>query len=283
MTHIPEPTIRVCVDPTNPGQFFACCGLLELANRLWNGAEGWFDHGEYLIRTKATEASLSKILTMAHDLRISENDTQSPNGEGSEDEGENNADEKAMPIAIVSPIILLLDWWNDKSLKTWAGSMDPRKIFVAMCNAIDTQNNDPFNQSQVVFDAQANSETDAQSKRIEKPKKREPFYFDGRRGDSARPTDVGFSTDSLMNTLAHPVVEALCLVGLQRCRPRPTPTPRVFDYFTWHIPLPVSVVPAAVSGLIGDGDCYHFANAFRTDQRKHKAFMPATRIPRSSQ
>ena len=88
---------------------------------------------------------------------------------------------------------------------------------------------------------------------------------------------------ALMNTLAHPVVEALCLVGLQRCRPRPTRTPRVFDYFTWHIPLPVSVVPAAVSGLIGDGDCYHFANAFRTDQRKHKAFMPATRIPRSSQ
>src|SRR5262249_45500109 len=27
---IPEPTIRVAVDPANPGQFFACCGLLEL-------------------------------------------------------------------------------------------------------------------------------------------------------------------------------------------------------------------------------------------------------------
>ncbi len=25
--------------PTNPGQFFACCGLLELADRLWPGAE----------------------------------------------------------------------------------------------------------------------------------------------------------------------------------------------------------------------------------------------------
>ncbi|TWW08183.1 hypothetical protein E3A20_26890, partial [Planctomyces bekefii] len=24
----------VNVDPTNPGQFFACCGLLELADRL---------------------------------------------------------------------------------------------------------------------------------------------------------------------------------------------------------------------------------------------------------
>ena len=35
--------IRITVDPTNPGQFFACCGLLELADRLWPGAEGWFE------------------------------------------------------------------------------------------------------------------------------------------------------------------------------------------------------------------------------------------------
>ena len=27
MTETPEPTIRVRVDPANPGQFFACCGL----------------------------------------------------------------------------------------------------------------------------------------------------------------------------------------------------------------------------------------------------------------
>ena len=38
----PETTIRFAVDPTNPGQFFACCGLLEMADRLWPGAEGWF-------------------------------------------------------------------------------------------------------------------------------------------------------------------------------------------------------------------------------------------------
>ena len=39
----PEPSIRVNVDVTNPGQFFACRGLLELADRLWPGAEGWFE------------------------------------------------------------------------------------------------------------------------------------------------------------------------------------------------------------------------------------------------
>ena len=47
MSQINEP-IRVRVDPTNPGQFFACCGLLELADRLWDGAEGWFEDDVHL-------------------------------------------------------------------------------------------------------------------------------------------------------------------------------------------------------------------------------------------
>ena len=40
-----QPVIQIPVDLTNPGQFFACCGLLELADRLWPGTEGWFDEG----------------------------------------------------------------------------------------------------------------------------------------------------------------------------------------------------------------------------------------------
>ncbi len=43
--------IKVAVDPTNPGQFFACCGLLELADRLWPGAEGWFERDSFYLRT----------------------------------------------------------------------------------------------------------------------------------------------------------------------------------------------------------------------------------------
>src|SRR4051812_29289443 len=42
-----KPSISVNVDPTNPGQFFACCGLLELAARLWPDAEGWFASGQF--------------------------------------------------------------------------------------------------------------------------------------------------------------------------------------------------------------------------------------------
>src|SRR5258708_10459887 len=48
-----DASIRIDVDPTNPGQFFACCGLLELAARLWNGAEGWFMGHEFCLRHAA--------------------------------------------------------------------------------------------------------------------------------------------------------------------------------------------------------------------------------------
>jgi CRISPR-associated protein Csx14 len=47
MSQTPEWLIRVRLEPTNPGQFFACCGLLELAHRLWGGAEGWFEDQQH--------------------------------------------------------------------------------------------------------------------------------------------------------------------------------------------------------------------------------------------
>lgn len=48
---------RINVDPANPGQFFACCGLLELAGRIWDGAEGWFKEGAFLLRPLVAMAS----------------------------------------------------------------------------------------------------------------------------------------------------------------------------------------------------------------------------------
>src|SRR5256714_3057079 len=48
MTSI-EASTHITVDPANPGQFFACCGLLELADRLWQGAEAWFEKREFCV------------------------------------------------------------------------------------------------------------------------------------------------------------------------------------------------------------------------------------------
>ena len=282
MNQASESTIRVPVDPTNPGQFFACCGLLEVADRLSSGAEGWFDGACFLISTPSRAVSLIEVLSAARAMQLSENGPD-PSSDEEDDESDNSEADK--PLTIISPIQLRLDWWKDKSLKTWAGSMDASRIFVAMCGAIDPNNSDPFNQGRVVFDPDRSLPDSAnQKKRLKRPNKREPFYLDARRGASAQSIDVGFAPDSLnLTTTAYPVVEVFCLIGLQRCRPMPTSTPRIFDYSTWSIPLGSCVIPAAVSGLLTPmaTRMFRFENAFRTDQRKHKAFTPATCIARS--
>jgi hypothetical protein len=282
----PERPIRVKVDPTNPGQFFACCGLLELADRLWSGAEGWFDDGRFcLAPTDAPDDPRTLRLLLAA-------------VQGAQLEQLDRDDDYSSPIRLGEPFHLTLDWWKDEPtggnrLKVWAGSMRSVRIARAMQAALarpHVQSEGLFDCGLVVFDPN------------EPDKKVEPYYFDGRRGSNAQSLDIGFAPDAFqMTTAAYPAVEFFCLVGLQRCRPRPTgkfdgvfedktklvglqrcrprptDTPRVFDYYTWPIPCRPEVLPAVICGLfsIPGAQGYRFENAFRTDQKKHKAFLPA--------
>src|SRR6266851_7740298 len=128
----PEPAIQIPVDVTNPGQFFACCGLLELADRLWPGAEGWFEVGnrQTVFQIAAsTAASLHKLLINSVVLQFDL---------GNDDDNEN--ERPLDPIVVKSPITLVLDWWSDRSIKPWAGSMKERLILNAMLRSIDPAN-----------------------------------------------------------------------------------------------------------------------------------------------
>jgi CRISPR-associated protein Csb3 len=112
-------------------------------------------------------------------------------------------------------------------------------------------------------------------------KKVEPFYFDARRAPNAHSRDVGFSPNDLdMTTTAFPAVEALCLIGLQRFRPRPTERRRVFDYRTWATPLAISVAAPVASGAVAirGVHTYRFECWFRAGQKKLKAFRPAVPV-----
>ena len=255
-----EPSIRINVDPTNPGQFFGCAGLLELADRLWGEALGWFVRGAFCISAGAKLPDLIRTLSQV-DLTQLDRD-----------------DETASPIEIGPPFrTLRLDWWRDeqaggKELKVWAGSMESFRIARAMQRALsDERFHAPgvFDVGVVVHDP------DNPMKKVE------PFYFDARRSTNAHSRDVGFSPNDLqMTTTAFPAVEFLCLVGLQRCLPARTDQPRVFEYHTWTIPIPPPLVPAAVCGLLPDDGRhgYRFENWYRTGQRKHKAFRSAIPI-----
>lgn len=258
----PSANITVKVDVTNPGQFFACCGLLELADRLWPGAEGWFADGEFCIVCAGSVEQLLKAIT---DTELEQID---PN------------DDMASPMQFADPFNLTLDWWTDelakgKNLKVWAGSMRCVRIGRAMQQAM-VKVRDPkrlFDHAAVVYDPN------------QRNKKVEPYYFDSRRGNNAQSLDIGFAPDSLkMTAMAYPVVEFLCLVGLQRHRPAQTEHRRVFNYYSWTEPLPVDIASAAVNGTVRTtrSQAYRFENAFRTAQKKHKSFLPATPIGVSS-
>ncbi|HUY35660.1 MAG TPA: hypothetical protein VMV69_23150 [Pirellulales bacterium] len=254
--------IRINVDPTNPGQFFACCGLLELADRLWNGAEGWFEQREFCI---TCEGELAELIRAASNAEIRQLDT---------------ADDTSSPMEFGCPFrSLRLDWWQDeraggKELKVWAGTMESVRIARAMQHAMRNERflvAGLFDVGVVAYDSRSSE------------KKVEPYYFDARRGPNAHSRDVGFAPNDLqMTTTAFPSVELLCLIGLQRCLPAKTDHLRVFDYFTWTKQLPASLLPPAVCGLLPhiSHTRFRFENWYRTGQKKHKAFRAA--IPLST-
>ncbi|MGO9596490.1 MAG: hypothetical protein ACLP7Q_00535 [Isosphaeraceae bacterium] len=260
----PKPSMSVRVDVTNPGQFFACCGLLELADRMWSGAEGWFESAAFHVSTGGGLPDLIISLSQAELLQINPDDIT------------------ASPISIGQPFRgLRLDWWHDeraggKDLKVWAGTMESARIARAMQHALRDSRfhgSDLFDVGVIAYDP------DNADKKVE------PFYFDARRGPNAHSRDVGFSPNDLqMTTTAFPAVELLCLIGLQRCLPQRADQPRVFNYFTWARALPSCLIPAAVSGLLPHigGHGFRFENWYRTGQRKHKAFRSAIPIPVSN-
>ena len=250
----PEATIRVAVDPTNPGQFFACCGLLEVAHRLWTGTEGWFDGSWFAM---LGTGSLSQLLSAARESRLVPLDPDTPTNS---------------PLLLPDPIGLTLDWWNDvraggSILKTWAGQQKVVSIASAMQLALDPEvldDNSLLNTSAILYDA--------------KGRKVEPFYLDARRAAQSHNLDVGFSPDAQrLRTPVFSAVEFLCLVGLQRFRPVRNQDDNSFQYATWHQPLPIAVAaPAAAGSLVVPAIRFRFQLLYRTEYLK--GFLPATRV-----
>jgi CRISPR-associated endonuclease/helicase Cas3 len=299
----PKPTFSVNVDPTNPGQFFACCGLLELADRLWPdpGAEGWFADGKFHVTCEGTIPTLFAELRKVGLSSALTPELQAERESLEKRKRELKRERKSLPkkeetrrkelgtlfregsIRIGARFNLLLDWWqsnDDSNPKTWAGSQAVIRIAGAALTASGSASTapSPFDYSCIMRAADEGEEADEDGDKVE------PFYFDARRCPNAHSRDVGFSPNDLdLTTTAHPAVELLCLVGLQRCLPAKTDESRIYDYFTWSQPLAPVLLPAAVSGLLPHlgSRGYRFENWFRTGQRKHKAFRSA--IPLSSQ
>ncbi len=253
----------------NPGHLFACCGLFELAARLDGpGVLARFGAQTFELQCRSTLLELLSALQAAP-LEIEAGPADS---EGEAEPG------KASPIQIGNPFGLRLDWWTDRrarDLKVWAGTMDGPSIFRSMVKAIPRPQGPGAIGASLLEHQAPVADADMPSK------KKEPFYFDARRGEHADPRDIGFSPNAQdLRTDANPAVEALTLIGLQRFRPRPAGAPRLFWYAAWEEPLPLRAASVAVCTPLAGvrARWFRFESAFRTAQRKHKAFLMATPI-----
>lgn len=243
--------IRLDIDLRNPGQFFGCCGVFELAHRLWPGTTAQFAGRTFVV----SQGDLGRLMEQVAGATLIK---LVP------------ADRAASPMLLGGPFRLRLDWWKagsgETSMKPWAGTMLAYRIARAMQGELTkTLDHGFFDDGHVVRGADE--------------KKVEPFYFDARRGNSALPLDIGFSPDKLsLEAVSFPSTEFFTVIGLQRFRPS-VRRARVFCYTAWQRELPPRLAALAVSQAIHDpGPVFQFENAFRTDQRKHKAFTTAVPI-----
>jgi CRISPR-associated protein Csx14 len=223
-----QPSFSLPVDATNPGQFFACCGLLELAHRLWPEAEGRFHPGRFEVAVPQAEANALKLIL----ARLSKADIEPDTARG---------DKATQPIRL-KDLNLTLDWWIHPSggktrLKLWAGQQTSLRIVNDLCQAlaqVETSSTDHL------FDA--------------------GLPLTGRFGVDPRAAwnalDVGFSpNEQQMEVATFPAVELLAAVGLQGFRPREDDAyPNIRYYATWSAPLPAAIARAAAAGLIPAGE-----------------------------
>jgi CRISPR-associated protein Csb3 len=279
----PEPSIRVNVDVTNPGQFFACCGLLELADRLWRGSEGWFHGSSFCIRppldspNAATEfaarlnecrilssmtveqtARLKVLKNLRKDLR---NDAS--NRETAELSEQWERERLCIPIGRH----IWLDWWSDERgdgahLKTWAGKQLISEIVQGLHDSVKRVDLATVDAEQWLTVSTSGGGL--------------PLYLDSDIGDCSSSRDVGFSMDAIeVRSQIRPVLELLAFVGLQRFRPRTIERRTRYGYATWATPL----LPELASVVCGLGinefvqTKFEFKLFYRT--KYLKSFLPA--------
>jgi CRISPR-associated protein Csb3 len=285
-------SIAVTVDPTNPGQFFACCGLLELADRLWpqtdncEPAEGWFAERQFCINcggslwellqqlsaatvtSSMTDAELKRLGT----LQSMDKRKRTPEIEAEMDDLRTRW--RLERLHLSKPFDLWLDWWRDDAgertdLKTWAAKVQVVGMVRDFHGLIKT----------LPGDTSALTECLTQSVRADVL----PFYFDSDAGAQGSALDAGFSAYDLRTVMKghspkRPLIELGSFLAFQRFRPCPVEGTDRYRFSTWATPLPVSAasVVAVAAVKVPSTQLYEFRLFSRT--KYMKTFLPATRL-----
>lgn len=277
-------SIRINVDTANPGQFLACCGLMELANRLWPGVEAWFEPLQFCI---ASDGSLEQLLDAVAGCDMTNTMTEAQHARFKTITAMAVKERKALPgveeeakeldrllresyIIFGSPFNITLNWFSDglaggNRFKTWAERQSVLEIASSMKDVL--RGTDWRNEDCLSFSARDCGL---------------PFNFDSDLGAQGGAIDVGFSFDPLAGSaltriapMARPVLELLAFVGLQRFRPEEIKGENRFLYTAWNRPLAIEVAsPAACGALpVVGASRFEFRLLYRT--KYLKSFLPA--------
>jgi CRISPR-associated protein Csx14 len=263
----PKPNITIPVDLTNPGQFFACCGLLELADRLWPGAEGWFEEKRFHLRFAGNISELfaRAILDCPLELTHIQN---------------------LQVKRIIAPLKIILDggalppfildFWvrvgkqngqmqaiGNTPWNLWSGQQTPLGIWNQLRSALReiVPKLGSIDESVGIFNLMAPLTG--------------RFGFDSSAAWNAQ--DLGFSPNiQSISVDSSPVTELLAAIGLQRFLPRRVAQGEMFAYAIWKVPASPMIAASASCGAVTlSDDNYEFAIISRG---RYAAFKKATQI-----
>jgi CRISPR-associated protein Csb3 len=245
--------ISVPLDPTNPGHFYACCGLIDLFDLSGIQTQSRFAVSDDRPRTAEfglrSEQSLD-LSSLLGELRAAAF------------EGINHSDKAVKPIRLrLTRGEILLDWWFDpfriktKSIKCWAGQVTTERLMTELLREID-----PATEAKALFHVP----------RVMKTR----FGIDPR--SAWNTLDLGYSpNEHNEGATTYPLVELLGAIGLQGFRPN-SQTRSAVVYSVWDNWLPrVPARRAATSGWPGLS-CSSYRFSIEKRGQSYKFFTFAT-------
>jgi len=216
-------SLQIHLDPLNPGQFFACCGLFELMSQ---GNPGLLS--QFIFDPRSPRIAKFQI-----------DATHGPNELSAVLRGLRSATSKFLnhELEAVRPAQLTfgtqevtLDWWLDEfrdktvNIKCWAGQVTTRRLFDELLPLVDADAtcDDLFNRSALTSSL---------------------FGVDPR--SAWNTLDLGYSpNEHKVASTVFPAVEILAAIGLQFFRPDSSRRSEV-RYSLWKEPLPASIARLA--------------------------------------
>lgn len=269
-----EPPIRVGVDVTNPGQFFACCGLLELADRIDSSSTSKFEGGYFVID--------GDVRTVLEDFFKCQVDVDTLAARKSDDEDDGGGADisldshrgRTYPMTLSDPFNLRLDWWiaeeaQRQKLKTWTAGQHVTDLLLGYHKG---KGRPKYIPSMREHFAEAVKQFPQDWLREALPiAVPSSFSYDSRLSRN-NALDLGHTANSIM--AFSPGVDVLTLVGLQRFRPLMLETWTRNVYCTWSQPLSVEIAAVTALGMIPQliDSCFEFPIKPRDAQGRYKLF-----------